>query len=103
LTVILWVPTTGQLLHTLRAHAISVLSVAFDPSGTWVLSGGADQTVRVWEAATGRLLHTATLPGSKNPTFHFRANGTATIATHNFTCDMRLWRVPLPPARPPSQ
>lgn len=34
----------------------TLTSVAFDPSGRWIVSASDDATVRVWEAATGHLL-----------------------------------------------
>jgi WD40 repeat protein len=94
-TVILWNISTGQKLHTLQGHTRPVLSVAFDPSSARLLSGAEDETVRVWEVATGKLLHTASLPDSRKPFFHFEADGTVTIATHNFGTDIQVWRMRL--------
>ncbi|KAI9827484.1 MAG: Ribosome biogenesis protein erb1 [Thelocarpon impressellum] len=37
-----------------RGHRGKVRSVAVDPTGTWLASGGDDGTVRVWEFLTGR-------------------------------------------------
>ncbi|KAH9844622.1 Ribosome biogenesis protein ERB1 [Teratosphaeria destructans] len=39
-----------------RGHEGRVRSLAFDPSGKYVASGGDDGTVRVWELVTGRQL-----------------------------------------------
>jgi WD40 repeat protein len=96
--VILWDLTTGQKFRTLEGHTVTVRSVAFDPSGTRLLSGGDDGTVRVWEVATGQLLHTARLPGSQKPCFLIEADGTATIATHEFGTGtaIQVWRLRLP-------
>jgi WD40 repeat protein len=38
-----------------------VLSVAFSPDGTGIVSGSIDKTLRVWDSATGEC--TATLEG----------------------------------------
>ncbi|KAK2731274.1 hypothetical protein FQN57_003536 [Myotisia sp. PD_48] len=35
-----------------------VMSVAFSPDGSKIVSGSGDNTVRVWEVATGKLLQT---------------------------------------------
>ena len=46
---------------TLRKHTGEVRSVAFSVSGKRIVSGSADQTVKVWDALTGR--ETLTLKG----------------------------------------
>jgi len=40
---------TGQLLYTFQGHKDSVYSVAFSPSGTSIISGSLDMTVKVWD------------------------------------------------------
>ncbi|PQE25911.1 ribosome biogenesis erb1 protein [Rutstroemia sp. NJR-2017a BBW] len=50
-------PTVTQVLF--RGHEGRVRSLAIDPSGTWLASGGDDGTVRVWELLTGKQLWSA--------------------------------------------
>ena len=45
-------PTTCATLF--RGHEGRVRSLAIDPSGKWLASGGDDGTVRVWELSSGR-------------------------------------------------
>ncbi|KAF3932001.1 hypothetical protein ABW20_dc0103219 [Dactylellina cionopaga] len=45
-------PTTCATVY--RGHEGRVRSVAADPTGIWVATGGDDGTVRVWEILTGR-------------------------------------------------
>ncbi|GGA99719.1 serine/threonine-protein kinase [Allosediminivita pacifica] len=46
--------------QVLRGHTEVVRAVAFDPRGELIVSGGNDNTVRVWDAETGRLRQTLT-------------------------------------------
>ncbi|MGH3567159.1 MAG: WD40 repeat domain-containing protein, partial [Pseudonocardia sp.] len=48
-----WDATTAEPLHHLTDHTSSVLSVAWSPDGTRLLTGSADNTTRVWDATTG--------------------------------------------------
>ena len=40
-------------VRTLTGHSSSVLSVAFSPDSTRVVSGSHDKLVKIWDAATG--------------------------------------------------
>ncbi|KIJ94468.1 hypothetical protein K443DRAFT_12101 [Laccaria amethystina LaAM-08-1] len=49
-----WDAETGSPVgEPLRGHVNSVLSVAFSPDGTRIVSGLGDQTVQIWDAETG--------------------------------------------------
>jgi WD40 repeat protein len=65
----LWNADSGQLVHELRGHSGSILSVRFSPDDRYILSLGSDQhdesgrfiqssdhTARIWDAATGKEL-----------------------------------------------
>ena len=50
-----------QLVHSsiaLTAHTDNVYTIAFDPDGNTIASGGRDNTVRLWDVATGAQLIT---------------------------------------------
>lgn len=48
----------GPLEQVLVGHAGSVRSVAVTTDGAWIVSGGDDHTVRIWDLASGRLERT---------------------------------------------
>ncbi len=48
-TAKLWDAETGQEIRTFRGHTSSVISVAFSPDGTRVLTGSEDRTARIWQ------------------------------------------------------
>ena len=43
-------------LFTLRGHSAAVESVTVSPDGSWIVTGSADHTARVWDARTGQPL-----------------------------------------------
>jgi WD40 repeat protein len=57
-TLVIWEPTRGVAVHTLRGHEGEVLSIALSPDGKYIASGGSDKTVKVWDSSTGVLLRT---------------------------------------------
>ena len=57
-TIRLWDAETGMTLHTLTGHTDKVISLAFSPDRTMLVSGSDDRSIRLWDVATGTLLHT---------------------------------------------
>lgn len=55
-------PTTQALVYEGHKGVVRCLSV--DPSGQWMVSGGDDQTLRLWEIATSRCLKTLEVEGT---------------------------------------
>ena len=53
----------GKLIRTFSGHSENVNSVAFSADGTYILSGSADGTLKLWDVASGKELRTFTFPG----------------------------------------
>lgn len=47
--IYLWELRTGKLLDAFAGHSSPVTSLAFDPLGRYLISGGLDKTVRQWQ------------------------------------------------------
>ena len=47
-----------KCLKTLEGHSREVLSVAYTTDGTKIVSGSADNTIKIWDANTGQCLKT---------------------------------------------
>jgi WD40 repeat protein len=54
--VFLWDLSLGELAFELDGHPEPLRAVTFTPDGCFVLSGGDDQTLRVWDVLSGRLM-----------------------------------------------
>ena len=48
-----WRFASPDAVRTLTGHGGGVLGVAYSPSGRWIASASADQTIRIWDAQTG--------------------------------------------------
>lgn len=47
--IILWDTLSGEQLGVFKGHAEFIYGVKFNSSGTWIVSGSADKTVRLWD------------------------------------------------------
>ncbi len=57
-------PPGGPLLRTLAGHSSGVTAATVTPDGRYIISGSADQTLKVWELASGREVRTLAGHGS---------------------------------------
>jgi WD40 repeat protein len=55
-TVAVWDFEKQEKVFDLPGHHDRINAVAFSPDGSWLVSGGDDSTVRVWNVLTGRLV-----------------------------------------------
>ena len=54
-SVVVWDFDKQEKVFDLPGHHDRINAVAFSPDGSWLVSGGDDSTVRVWNVLTGRL------------------------------------------------
>ena len=47
---------TGKEIQTFQRHTAGVHGVALSPDGSWAVTGGDDETLRVWDVKTGKEL-----------------------------------------------
>jgi WD40 repeat protein/serine/threonine protein kinase len=88
---------TGKEVHVLKGHSGGVLGIAFSPDGKrLVSSGGADESVKLWDAQTGEEIITL-VRGSTDliRNVAFSADGRRIVASGKD--DVRVWdATPLP-------
>jgi WD40 repeat protein len=53
-------PQTGETVHRLMGHTRPIYDVAYNPTGTQIVTASFDDTVKIWDALTGDLMHTIT-------------------------------------------
>ncbi len=52
--ILLLVTTNGKQIKNFSGHSEAVYSVNFSPDGKYLLSGGKDSTIRLWDVASGK-------------------------------------------------
>jgi WD40 repeat protein len=74
----------------LKGHSGLVMSAAFSPDGTHIVSGSIDDTVRLWDAVSG--IHVNTLVGHSNTvrSVAFSSDGTR-IVSGSYDDTLQLW------------
>ncbi|MBW3597416.1 MAG: WD40 repeat domain-containing protein, partial [Planctomycetes bacterium] len=81
--------------QTLGGHASTVTSVAHTPSGRYVATGSADQTIKIWDAATGEELRR--LQGHTGPVMCLAADpNNRYFVSGAGDNTLRLWDAPQP-------
>src|SRR5215213_9329399 len=88
--VTLWETGTGKLLKRHETDGPSPLSVAFDPLGETLVSGGFDDTINVCDAESGKLLRKLEGHTSSVQSLAFSSDGRL-LASRSDDHTIRLW------------
>jgi hypothetical protein len=88
--ITIWDTTKWTKIHTIRAHLLGILSLAFAPDTGLLYSGSMDASIRCWNPKTGEIIGTIT--GSKSPigSLAFSRDG-ATLAAGCWNQTISLW------------
>ncbi len=82
----------GGEVRSLAGHKGAVTSVAYSPDGSYLLSGGEDGTLKLWETATGREVRTFTGHKAGVTSVAFSPDGSMAVSGSNDST-LRLWDV----------
>ena len=79
-----------KCLETLKGHSYGVLSVAYSPDGTKIISGSGDKTIKIWNANTGESLKTLVRDLSFVFSVAYSPDGTKIISGSDDTT-IKIW------------
>ena len=82
----------GGELRTFTGHKGAVTSVAYSPDGKFLLSGGEDQTLKLWEVASGKEVRTFTGNRGAVTSVAFSPEGNLAVSGSDDST-LRLWEV----------
>ncbi len=85
-------PEEFTLIRTLEGHSGTIYSVAISSDGQTLVSGGRDQTIRIWKLTTGELLRTLKAHSDSVRSVEISGNG-QTLASGSADKTVRVWNL----------
>jgi WD40 repeat protein len=80
------------ILHKLEGHFSTILTLAFSPDGSQLVSGSCDSTLRLWSVANRKMLRVLTGHSLFVPSVAFHPNGKQ-VASCSGDNTVRIWTV----------
>lgn len=81
---------SGSIVQTLKGHDSTVFCVAFSPCGKFLISGGKDATLRIWELANGKEINKINAHWFHIHSMAFSPDGSM-LATSSLDKTIRVW------------
>lgn len=97
-TVRVWQPAIGRMVRIIRGAAAGIFDVAWSPDGQRLYAAGADGMARVFDGESDQLLTEWRAGESWLYRIAISPDG-ATVATGDWSGEVRLWRVGAPAER----
>lgn len=85
----LWDVQSGNELKQLKGHSNAVTAIAFSPGSRWIVSGGTDATLRLWEVSSGKMIR-SNKAGSVVNAVSFSPDEKF-VAAGNNSSEIRIW------------
>jgi WD repeat-containing protein 61 len=80
----------GKIHQTLQGHEGTVFCIAFSPCGKFLLSGGKDATLRIWELASGKEINKINAHWFHIHSMAFSPDGTKLVSS-SLDKTIRVW------------
>jgi WD40 repeat protein/uncharacterized protein YegL len=81
---------SSDTVFTLSGHSNMVLCVAYNPDGSTITSGSADNTIKTWDANTGALIRTLAGHSSYVYSVSYSPDGSS-IASGSYDKTIKIW------------
>lgn len=56
-TIRLWNPRNHECMYVLKGHSMQIYGLSFSYTGEYLVSGSADQSIKVWKVSDGKLIY----------------------------------------------
>jgi small GTP-binding protein len=84
---------SGRKIRELKGHSRRVLSVAWKPDGTHILSGSDDRTIRLWAFESGQCVQVLEGHSGSISSLAWSPDGRRALSADYTTGDIRVWDV----------